>query len=85
MIFKDENINEDVGHLEEIPLIPPTKLMANSQVDDQIFTGDQPTVERAINVIASVANGFTRHRSSDWRLVCSCKASLGSNFRQHLN
>lgn len=59
--------------------------MANSQVDDQIFSGDQPTVERAINVIASVANGFTRHQSSDWRLVCSCKASLGSNFRWHLN
>ena len=28
-------------------------------VDGQLFSGDQLTVERAVNVIASVANGFT--------------------------
>ena len=28
-------------------------------VDGQFFSGDQLTVERAVNVIASVANGFT--------------------------
>ena len=27
--------------------------------DGQLFTGDQLTVERAINVIASVSNGYT--------------------------
>ena len=29
------------------------------QYDSQIFTGDQLTVERAVNIIASVSNGFT--------------------------
>ena len=28
-------------------------------VDGQLFSGDQLTVERAVNVIASVANGLT--------------------------
>ena len=28
-------------------------------VDDQLFSGDQLTVERAVNVISSVANGLT--------------------------
>lgn len=32
---------------------------ANGQIDEQIFTADQLTVERSVNVIASVANGFT--------------------------
>ncbi len=32
---------------------------ADGQVDSQIFSGDQLTVERAVNVIASVANGLT--------------------------
>ena len=27
--------------------------------DSQIFTGDQLTVERAVNIIASVSNGYT--------------------------
>lgn len=27
--------------------------------DGQLFSGDQLTVERAVNVISSVANGFT--------------------------
>lgn len=31
----------------------------NGDIDSQIFTGDQVTVERAVNVIASVANGET--------------------------
>ena len=29
-------------------------------VDGQLFSGDQLTVERAVNVISSVANGYTR-------------------------
>ena len=28
-------------------------------VDGQMFSGDQPTVERAVNMISSVANGYT--------------------------
>ena len=28
-------------------------------MDGQIFSGDQLTVERAVNVISSVANGYT--------------------------
>ena len=31
----------------------------NQGVDGQLFSGDQLTVERAVNVIASVANGLT--------------------------
>lgn len=32
---------------------------ANGDPDGQLFSGDQLTVERAVNVISSVANGFT--------------------------
>ena len=32
---------------------------ADQGVDGQLFSGDQLTVERAVNVIASVANGLT--------------------------
>lgn len=31
----------------------------DDKFDPQLFTGDQLTVERAVNVIASVSNGFT--------------------------
>ena len=34
-------------------------LRADDKVDGQIFSGDQLTVERAVNVIASVANGLS--------------------------
>lgn len=34
-----------------------------NEVDPQLFAGDQLTVERAVNVIASVSNGYTpEHR-----------------------
>ena len=59
MIFKDENVNEDMlSILKKFHSYLPTK--ADRQVDGQIFTGDQLTVERAINVISSVANGYTQ-------------------------
>lgn len=32
---------------------------ADGTYDSQLFTGDQLTVERAVNVIASVSNGYT--------------------------
>lgn len=58
IIFKDENINEDMlAILQQFHSYLPQ--MADGQIDGQIFTGDQLTVERAVNVIASVANGFT--------------------------
>ena len=64
MIFKDENVNEDMlSILKKFHSYLPTK--ADGQVDGQIFTGDQLTVERAINVISSVANGI--HRKIGWR------------------
>lgn len=31
----------------------------NGSVDGQLFSGDQLTIEQAVNVIASVANGYT--------------------------
>ncbi len=31
----------------------------NGSIDSQWFSGDQLTIERAVNVIASVANGYT--------------------------
>lgn len=35
-------------------------------VDGQLFSGDQLTVERTVNVIASVANGRTPQDRLDW-------------------
>ena len=37
----------------------PKSSDAATGVDGQLFSGDQLTVERAVNVIASVANGLT--------------------------
>ena len=31
----------------------------NGEIDSQLFSGDQLTIERAVNVVASVANGYT--------------------------
>ena len=31
----------------------------NGEMDSQLFSGDQLTIERAVNVVASVANGYT--------------------------
>ncbi|KAK3717105.1 hypothetical protein QZH41_016140, partial [Actinostola sp. cb2023] len=58
LIFKNENVNEDmVAILKEFhSYLPQT---GDQGVDGQLFSGDQLTVERAVNVIASVANGFT--------------------------
>lgn len=57
-MFKNENINEDmVSILQQFfSYLPKT---GDSGVDGQLFSGDQLTVERAVNVISSVANGFT--------------------------
>ena len=58
IIFKNENLNEDmVSILQQFfSYLPKT---GDGGVDGQLFSGDQLTVERAVNVISSVANGFT--------------------------
>ena len=58
MIFKNENINEDMlVILNQFHTYLPK--CADGSYDPQLFTGDQLTVERAVNVIASVSNGYT--------------------------
>ena len=60
LIFKDENINEDMlAILQMFHTYLPKSSDAAIGVDGQLFSGDQLTVERAVNVIASVANGLT--------------------------
>lgn len=31
----------------------------DGEIDPQLFSGDQLTIERSVNVVASVANGYT--------------------------
>ncbi|XP_068699595.1 uncharacterized protein [Montipora foliosa] len=60
LIFKDENINDDMlAILQMFHTYLPKSSDAAIGVDGQLFSGDQLTVERAVNVIASVANGLT--------------------------
>lgn len=58
IMFKNENVNEDmVSILQQFfSYLPKT---GDGGVDSQLFSGDQLTVERAVNVISSVANGLT--------------------------
>lgn len=57
IMFKNENVNEDmVSILQQFfSYLPKT---GDGGVDGQLFSGDQLTVERAVNVISSVANGL---------------------------
>ena len=58
LIFKNENVNEDMAEI--LKQFHSYLLQTDDQgVDGQLFSGDQLTVERAVNVIATVANGFT--------------------------
>lgn len=58
IIFKSENVNEEMlSILQQFHTYLPKT--GDMQYDGQIFTGDQVTVERAVNVIASVSNGYT--------------------------
>ena len=58
IIFKDENVNEDMlSILKQFhSYLPET---GEDSFDSQLFAGDQLTVERATNVIASVSSGHT--------------------------
>ena len=58
VIFKNENLNEDMlDILKQFHSYLPRK--PDCSYDSQLFAGDQLTVERAINVKASVANGYS--------------------------
>ena len=58
LIFKNENVNEDMKDiLQQFHGYLPQK--DDGGIDGQLFSGDQLTIERAVNVIASVANGYT--------------------------
>ena len=58
VIFKNENENaEMLGILQQFQTYLP-KITENT-FDPQLLTGDQLSVERAVNVIASVSNGFS--------------------------
>ncbi|PFX12987.1 hypothetical protein AWC38_SpisGene22972, partial [Stylophora pistillata] len=58
IISKSENVIEEmISILHQFhTYLPKTDEM---EFDSQIFTGDQLTVERAVNMITSVSNGFT--------------------------
>lgn len=58
LIFKNENANEDmIEILQQFhDYLPQTH---NGGIDGQLFSGDQLTIERAVNIISSVANGYT--------------------------
>ncbi|XP_048589438.1 uncharacterized protein LOC116618156 [Nematostella vectensis] len=58
VIFKDENTNEDMLHiLQQFHGYLPH--LDEGQYDPQIFAGVQLSIERAVNLIAAVANGYT--------------------------
>lgn len=58
LIFKNENANE--GMIEILQqfhgYLPQTH---NGGIDGQLFSGDQLIIERTVNIISSVANGYT--------------------------
>ena len=57
-IFKNENKNEDMlVILQQFYTYLPRS--ADDGYESQLFSGDQLTVERAVNIISSVANGYT--------------------------
>lgn len=58
IIFKNENCNEEMlSVLQQFHTYLPKKW--NDEYDGQLFAGDQLSVERAVNTISSVANGYT--------------------------
>ncbi|CAB4011105.1 Hypothetical predicted protein, partial [Paramuricea clavata] len=61
IIFKNENTNEEmIEILKQLQSYLPKQSIRNeTKFDPQLFAGDQLTVERAINVIQSVMNGYT--------------------------
>ena len=57
-MFKNENENADMLEiLQHFQSYIPKNV--DGTYDGQVFAGDQLTVERAVNVIASRSNGYT--------------------------
>ena len=57
-MFKNETINEDMLEiLKKFQTYIPK--CADGSFDPQLCTGDQLSVERAVNVVASQSNGYT--------------------------
>lgn len=58
VIFKNENKNEDMlAILQQFHSY--LSRTADGGCDPQLFAGDQLTIERAVKVISSVANGYS--------------------------
>jgi hypothetical protein len=58
IIFKNEDVNEEMlTILKEFHTYLPKKW--NGEYDSQLFAGHQLSIERAVNVISSVANGYS--------------------------
>lgn len=58
VIFKNENKNEDMlSILQQFHTYLPHS--PDNGCDSQLFSGDQLTVERAVNIISLVPNGYT--------------------------
>ena len=85
-MFKNENVDEAmVSILQQFfSYLPKT---VDGGVDGQLFSGDQLTVERAVSVISSVANGLTPQdrleginpQLGDWRTIGMTSFSIGTN------
>ena len=58
LIFRNENVNEEMlSILQQFNTYLPES--GDGGVDPQLFSGDQLSVERAVNIICSVMNGRT--------------------------
>lgn len=86
IIFKNRNLNEDMlTILRQFYTYLPTS--GDNEVDPQLFAGDQLTVERAVNVVASVSNGYTPEEMNfqigDWHAGVKI-LSVSPEFSFHL-
>ena len=61
ILFKNENATEDmIGILKKFEsYIPHTTVNGKTEFINQLCAGDQLSVERSVNAIYSVSNGYT--------------------------
>lgn len=85
IMFKNENVHEDmVSILQQFFCYLPKTVDGGV---GQLFSGDQLTVERAFNVISSVASGLTTQdrleginlQLGNWRTIAMTSFSTGTN------
>ena len=91
IMFKNENVNEDMVSIQQqfFSYLPKT---GDGGVDGQLFSGDQLTVERAVNVISSVANGLTPQdrleginlQLGDWHVAVKVLSVSTTNINSQL-